>query len=198
MVHKSFKKYPTIGCCGIDCGLCPRYYTEGSSRCPGCFGQEFFNHHPTCSFITCCVKNKNLEICGNCDDFPCVKFDAWFGKNAYDSFVTHKKTEQNLNVIKKYGIEKFITQQNKKIALLKLMLSDFNDGRAKNYFCLAAALLSIKGLEKSIDNCIKEIELSKIENEDKRNKTRIIKKYLQKIDEEESVHLKLRKPPNWK
>jgi hypothetical protein len=170
MVNKSYKKYPTIGCCGIDCGLCPRYYTEGSSRCPGCFDQQFYNHHPTCSFITCCVKNNNLETCGNCDDFPCIKFDAWFGENAYDSFVTHKK-----------------------IALLKLMLSDFNDGSAKNYFCLAAALLSIKGLEKSIDNCIKEIELSKIENDDKRNKTRIIKKYLQKIAEEESVDLKLRK-----
>jgi hypothetical protein len=26
--------HPTIGCCGIDCGLCPRYYTDGPSRCP--------------------------------------------------------------------------------------------------------------------------------------------------------------------
>ena len=50
------KKYPTIGVCGLDCGLCPRYYTIGPSRCPGCAGPDFFNKHPSCSFITCCVK----------------------------------------------------------------------------------------------------------------------------------------------
>src|SRR4030042_793391 len=55
------KKYPTIGVCGLDCGLCPRYYTIGPSRCPGCAGPDFFNKHPSCSFITCCVKIKNFD-----------------------------------------------------------------------------------------------------------------------------------------
>lgn len=35
------KKIYTLGCCGLDCGLCPRFYTEGSSRCPGCCGENF-------------------------------------------------------------------------------------------------------------------------------------------------------------
>ena len=102
MENNSSKKYPTTGCCGIDCGLCPRYYTEGSSRCPGCCGPDFFNQHPTCSHITCCVKKKNLEVCGHCDEFPCTKFDTWFDEDTYDSFVTHKKTELNLNFIRKH------------------------------------------------------------------------------------------------
>jgi hypothetical protein len=25
---EKLKKYGTIGCCGIDCGLCPRFYTK--------------------------------------------------------------------------------------------------------------------------------------------------------------------------
>jgi hypothetical protein len=38
------KKYPTIGVCGLDCGLCPRYYTIGPSRCPGCAGPVLTPH----------------------------------------------------------------------------------------------------------------------------------------------------------
>ncbi len=108
------KKYPTMGCCGLDCGMCPGYYTIGKSRCPGCCGPDFFNKISwSCSFITCCAKKKNLEVCGECDEFPCQKFDSSWLKDGceYDSFLTHKKAYSNLNFIKKSGIEKFIEQQ---------------------------------------------------------------------------------------
>ncbi|TET26129.1 MAG: DUF3795 domain-containing protein, partial [Dehalococcoidia bacterium] len=49
------KKYPIVGACGLNCGLCPRYYTQGTSRCPGCCGPDFWQKHPGCAFITCCV-----------------------------------------------------------------------------------------------------------------------------------------------
>jgi hypothetical protein len=56
------KKYYTLGCCGIDCGLCPRYYTEGGeeSRCPGCFGENFVQKHTPCSTASCCIKMENM------------------------------------------------------------------------------------------------------------------------------------------
>ena len=76
MYYNTPKTYPTIGCCGLDCGLCPRFYTVGHSRCPGCAGPDFFNKHPSCSFITCCVKKKNLEVCAECSEFPCPKFKS--------------------------------------------------------------------------------------------------------------------------
>ena len=37
---KNMKNYPSIACCGIDCGLCPTHYTKGPTRCPGCGGQD--------------------------------------------------------------------------------------------------------------------------------------------------------------
>jgi len=49
------KTYPTIACCGIDCGLCPRFYTAGASRCCGCGGKDFANVHPACGILSCCV-----------------------------------------------------------------------------------------------------------------------------------------------
>jgi hypothetical protein len=141
------KKYPTLGCCGLDCGLCPRFYTEGSSRCPGCAGPDFFSKHPSCSFITCCVREKKLEVCGQCKEFPCAKFSR---EGKADSFVTHRKVMANQELIKKEGVEKFITLQKKRIALLKEMFKDFDDGRSKSYFCLAAAIMEIGELEKAL------------------------------------------------
>ena len=194
------KKYPTIGCCGIDCGLCPRYYTEGKSRCPGCLGPKFLEvMGQTCSFISCCFKNKNLETCGECNDFPCQKFDSeWFGKDSYDSFVTHKKAIPNLNLIKNKGFGEFIRQQEKRIKILKEMLKDFNDGRSKCFFCLSSALMPIYILEKSLINAKKKIVELKIKKDDIKIKAKILKDILKNAADKEGIKLKLQKPPNWK
>ncbi|HEC81320.1 MAG TPA: DUF3795 domain-containing protein [Thermoplasmatales archaeon] len=136
MVNQPVKTFPTIGCCGLDCGLCPRYYIVGVSKCPGCCGPDFFNKHPSCSFITCCVKKKGFEVCSECDEYPCLKFE---GFDACDSFITHRKAVSNLNFIKKHGLIKFIEQQKKRIRLLEKMLKSFDDKRSKSFYCLSAA-----------------------------------------------------------
>ena len=192
------KQFPTIGCCGIDCGLCPRYYTDGNSRCPGCCNLDFFNKHPSCGLITCCVKNKGLEVCAECANFPCIKLNPWLKKDTYDSFVTHKKVKTNLDFIKKFGINAFIKNQKKRIELLRLMLQRFNDGKSKNFYCLAATLLSIKGLEESIHYAEKNIESLDIGDEDTKEKAKILKSLLQKTAKKEDIELTLNKPPNWK
>jgi hypothetical protein len=128
------KTYPTIGCCGLDCGLCPRYYTVGHSRCPGCVGPNFFNKHPSCAFITCCVKKKNLEVCAECPEFPCSKFksdEEYQQLQGSSSYPSNKKIIPNLNFIKKHGIKKFIEQQRNRIKLLETMIKNFDDGRSR-------------------------------------------------------------------
>ena len=194
------KKYPSIGCCGIDCGLCPRYYTEGKSRCPGCFGQKFLEvMGQSCSFITCCFKEKKLETCGECKDFPCSKFDSkWFGKDAYDSFVTHKKAIPNLNFIKNKGFEEFLKQQEKRIVFLREMLTDFNDKRSKSFFCLASALLPVEIIEESLKSARDSIKKLKIKKDNLKDKAKILRDFLQSAADKEGIKLKLQKPPNWK
>lgn len=138
------KKHNTIGCCGIDCGLCPRFHTNGDSACPGCCGLNFKEKHPSCGLVTCCATKKGLEVCSICHEYPCEKFNPV--REGYDSFVTHKKVFVNLDFIRKNGIEKFVEQQNRRIEILTNFLTDFDDGRSKSFFCLSCALLPLDKL----------------------------------------------------
>jgi hypothetical protein len=148
------KTYPTIGVCGLDCGLCPRYYTVGTSKCPGCGGPGFSDKHPSCSFITCCVKKKGLEVCGQCPEFPCSKFkseDEYRRAEASSSYPPPTKMLSNLRFIKERGIKRFMRQQEKKVGLLVTMIEDYDDGRSRSFFCRAAALLDPEILKGSLD-----------------------------------------------
>ena len=144
------KAYSAIGCCGIDCGLCPRFYTDGASRCPGCGGEDFESKHPPCSMLTCCVKKHGLEVCGQCVEYPCEKYEDR-KKIERDSFTSHKRMFRNHERIKEVGIEVFLAEQNERVSLLKEMLAEYNDGRSKSFFCLACALLPVEYLRAAVD-----------------------------------------------
>ena len=175
------RKFPTIGVCGLDCGLCPRYYTVGTSRCPGCGGHDFFDKHPSCSFITCCVKKNNLEVCAECSDFPCFKFKSdkeYQQAKESSSYPPYKKVMSNLNFIKEHGIEKFAEGQKKRIKLLEAMIENFDDGRSKSFFGKATALLDLTSLENSLDKAIKIAESNNFKPNDAKSKAKILKDIL--------------------
>jgi hypothetical protein len=154
---EQLKAFPTIGVCGLDCGLCPRYYTVGTSRCPGCGGPGFSDKHPSCSFITCCVKKKGLEACGQCPDFPCSKFksEEEYRQRESSSYPPGRKVLSNSRFIRDKGIREFVRRQEKRIGLLETMIEDYDDGRSRGFFCRAAALLDPKALERSLDQAKK-------------------------------------------
>jgi hypothetical protein len=184
------KEYPTIACCGLDCGLCPVYYTKGPSRCPGCFGPDFHNKRPSCSIITCCIKNHNFETCAECNEFPCSKINKW---DKCDSFISHRVSLSNLRLIKKEGLNKFFTQQKKRIELLENMLENFNEGRSKSFFCLATALLTIEDVERALEESNRQILDKKIDLKDIKSKSKILRDNLNKIAKSKSIDLKLKR-----
>jgi len=194
MSERPIKAYPSIGCCGLDCGLCPRYYTVGSSRCPGCCGPDFFDKHPSCSYITCCVKKKKLEVCAQCDGFPCSKFHSWSEDGGqYDSFLTHRKARLNLDFIREHGLEKFLQQQRSRIRLLETMIRNFDDGRSKSFYCIATTLLPISDLETSLDETGQRTGAHKLRLDDVKTKSRILKGFLEDFATREGIELKLRR-----
>ena len=194
MSEHPLKTSPTIGCCGLDCGLCPRYYTVGSSRCPGCAGPDFFNKHPSCSYITCCVKKKQREVCAQCDEFPCSKFDSWLETGGdYDSFLTHKNAKPNLEFIQTYGLEKFLEHQRRRIDVLKQLLKNFDDGRSKSFYCIATTLLPLTDLESSLKKTEQRLKATNLCSADARVKSKILKEFLNESATRNEVELRLRK-----
>ncbi len=189
------KAYPTIGACGLDCGLCTRYYTVGKSRCPGCCGPDFFNKHPSCPFTTCCVKKKGLEVCGECPEYPCSRFKTQAEYEAFEtsSYPPCRKLLPNLDFIKRHGIKKFVQQQRQRIELLEEMLTNFDDGRSRSFFCRAAGILHPARLEKSLDEANRRIKKESIQAGDSKAKAKVLRELITELAVAEGIELELTK-----
>ena len=144
-------KYPEIGVCGLSCRLCPRYQSEGESRCFGCKTESRMS--AGCPFITCAVKKKGIEFCWDCKvGATCEKWKKHreSGK-LHDSFKCYRKLEDDISFVLKNGVDAFERSQKQREGLLKQMLREFNDGRSKNYYCIATTVLEIDELKKALD-----------------------------------------------
>jgi len=183
-MSEKLKKYETISACGIDCGLCPRFYTKGDSVCPGCGGLNFRKKHPGCAILTCCVIKNGFETCADCEDFPCLRFK----NTGCDSFTTHKKMISNIENIKTNGIEYFIEKQKIRIGILSNFLTDFDDGRSKNFFCQACTLLPIEELQEVHNEAKKAIATV-----DLKQKNKFARSLITEAANSLDIDLKLRK-----
>jgi len=131
------RNYPMFAACGLNCGLCPRYYTAGTSRCPGCAGEGFSAVHPPCGILSC-SQRKGLEYCILCEEYPCKKYD---GADLTDSFITHKNQYSDFEKAKRIGLPAYEAELNEKVKVLEHLLKNYDDGRRKGFFCLAVNLL---------------------------------------------------------
>lgn len=59
----------------------------------------------------------------------------------HDSFKCYQTLEADISFINKHGINEFEKMQKQREYLLKEILKDFNDGRSKSYYCIAATVL---------------------------------------------------------
>jgi hypothetical protein len=171
------KKFPLAGCCGISCGLCPRFQSKAKSRCLGC-GPD--GHCSYCPVYRCCVTKRGYESCADCREFPCERFSTWF---CADSFVTHENCLENIRTIQKYGMGKFLGEQAERKEILEIMLDKYNPGQCMSLYCLASPLMDIESLKKGLRH---------IEGVGD-NKPRVFKALIQDLARKEKVSLKLRR-----
>ncbi len=98
-----------------------------------------------CSFVNCAIKKKGLEFCWDCHDFQnCqrLKNHAEYAQ-LHDTFTCYQKIRDNVASIRKNGIEAFEEEQRTRENLLRQMLADFNNGRLKTLYCIAATVFEI-------------------------------------------------------
>lgn len=181
------RKYELLSVCGLNCGLCPRYYTDGVSKCPGCAVEEFFAKKLSCGVISCCHRH-GIEYCYQCDEYPCKRYD---GAGVYDSFITHRNQLKDNEKVKKIGLDAYKAELDEKVKILQNLLLNYNAGRQKSLFCIAVNLLELVDVKEVMaqikeaakpDFSIKEKALAAVS---------LFKTMAEKRD----ISLKLNKPP---
>jgi hypothetical protein len=116
-----------IACCGLYCGACSfkvaydeknrahvlsmparynKYKEMPLQHCPGCK----LDDQPSSCEIRDCVKNKGLDHCGACREFPCDKITKFNN----DGVSHHSEVLVNLKQIKEIGEERWLELQEQK------------------------------------------------------------------------------------
>lgn len=181
-------KYPEVGICGLSCRLCPRYQTDGESKCGGCKSES--RMAAGCPFITCAIKKKSVEFCWDCEEH--VTCEKWrkrreSGKHQ-DSFKCYQRLDDDIAFIGEHGIEEFEKAQKTRENLLLEMLREYNEGRSKSYYCIAATILEIEELKKALNGARKDSM-----GLDIKGKSKILHSVLDEIVVQKNYCLKLRK-----
>lgn len=170
------RDYPLFSLCGLNCGLCPRLHTEGSSKCPGCGGEGFSEKHPACAVITCSKKHGAVQYCFLCEAFPCQKYQK---ESPVDSFITYKnvladmeKAREDLSIYKK--------ELEERQKILDILLKEYNEGRSKALYCLAASLIPLHELEMIMKRIEQEIDSNDMKERAK-EANRILKEHTERL-----------------
>jgi hypothetical protein len=64
-----------LAACGLDCDKC----SLKPGKCDGCHANTNRIWSPDCKILHCCVFNKKLANCSECQDFPCpyvIEFES--------------------------------------------------------------------------------------------------------------------------
>ena len=167
--------------CGLNCGLCPMNLNQ---YCPGCGGGE---GNQSCSIAKCSLQHGNVEYCSQCKNYPCEKYN---NIDDFDSFITHRNQKSDLEKSKEIGIEKYNLEQEEKIRILDYLLSNYNDGRRKSFFCVAVNLLDISELKAALRLVSENKELSLLS---KKQSASYVVDILNSIADKRGIKLKLNK-----
>jgi hypothetical protein len=156
VTHAAEIRHREVGVCGLSCRLCLHFFTVGESRCAGCKSEG--RMAVGCPFITCAVKRRGIEFCWECDERGgCAR---WRGHREYgrehDTFVCYAALERTIARIDRDGIEAFVGEQRVREELLGAMLAEFNEGRSKTYFSIAATLLELEELRAALASARRE------------------------------------------
>lgn len=142
-----------------------------------------------CPFITCALKKKGIEFCWNCkENTTCEKWKKHRAAGKIgDSFTCYQKLEENIAFIRKNSADAFEKVQKVREDLLKEMLREFNEGRSKSYYCIAATVMETGELEGALADAKKNSGGS-----DSKERSKVLHALLDDIARHRNYHLKLR------
>lgn len=133
------RKNQLLSLCGLNCSLCPMHL---GNHCGGCG-----NGNQSCKIAKCSLEHERIEYCYECRQYPCEKYQHI---DEYDSFITHRRQKADLEKARSIGIEQYNLEQQEKTQILSYLLSNYNDGRRKSFFCVAVNLRDLSDIKEAI------------------------------------------------
>lgn len=134
------RKNQLFSLCGLNCGLCTMHL---GGHCGGCG-----NGNQSCKIARCSLEHGGVEYCCECPKYPCEKYEKI---DEYDSFITHRKRQVDMERLRTIGADRYNAEQEEKVRLLDYLLSSCNDGRKKTLFCLAVNLLELSDVQDVVE-----------------------------------------------
>ena len=178
------RKNQLFSLCGLNCGLCPMYIGK---HCGGCG-----NGNQSCKIARCSLEQGKMEYCYECRQYPCEKYQHI---DDFDSFITHKNRKSDLEKAQKAGIDRYNLEQKEKMQILEYLLSNYNSGRSKNFFCVAVNLLEFSDIQEVMNQLKDNSELSSMPFKER---CFYAVNAFQKIADRKNIVLKLNKKRNKK
>ena len=180
-----------VGCCGLYCGLCPRFTSSAPSRCLGC---QLGPQHDYCSVYRCCVTKHSHLTCAECDEYPCERLLRALGiEEGLDSFISHKSALPNLDRLREAGLDVFLHEQRERRLLAEYLIASYNEGRSMSFYCRACALLPPDLVREAISVVDSMLTSGQIDSSDLKAKAKMTKSLIQERATAAGIDLKLRK-----
>ena len=179
------------GCCGLYCGLCPRYQSTAPSRCLGC---QLGEQHSYCSVWRCCVEKRDLHTCADCEEFPCDRLIRVLGvEEGLDSFVSHKPALPNLERIREVGLPTFLSEQRRRRLLVEALLADYNEGRSMSFYCRATALMRPELISQAREEVQRLEGSGEVHGSKPKDRARAMRTAIQDLAERAGIDINLRR-----
>jgi len=157
--------------------------------CPGCGGGP---GNQSCTIAKCSLLHDQVEYCYLCLEYPCRQYEEI---EEYDSFITHQRQLRDIQRAQEIGTDAYITEQAKKAETLGVLLSDYNDGRRKTFYCVAVNLLPLENIETVMCQVGEDEALNNLLIKEK---AEYVVSLLQNVAAEQGLVLTLRKKPSKK
>ena len=170
--------------CGLNCGLCPMKLDR---YCPGCGGGD---GNQSCPIARCSLERGGFAYCFQCEEFPCARYTQ---TDTYDTFLSKCNRMRDIERFRRIGQDAYHAEQADRIAVLNRLLENYNDGRRKSLFCLAAQLLEPQSLAAVLRQL--DAETAGLPQQEKAIRATDL---LRALAEEQNIVLKLHKKPSKK
>lgn len=166
-----------LSLCGLNCGLCPMLLGK---HCGGCG-----NGNQSCKIAKCSLEHGKVEYCFACEQYPCEKYQHI---DDYDSFITHRRRKADLDKVQRIGVKAYNLEQQEKQQILHYLLSNYDDGRKKNFYCVAVNLLGFSEIKEALNQLESNDALSALS---KKEQCLYVARCFQEIAERSGIEIKL-------